>query len=126
MLLLPPHTDRLLGLLLALNLGCHIAVELLLIHVRRDDLRDQPHAIIDQSVERVRCYILRTEKVFVEEADVDVGLSLLLFGLSLLLLCLSSLEDVAVFYLCEALQKSEDKLAFQRVCASKIYHSFHA
>ena len=70
-LLLPVDRDGSLGLFSGANLARKVALELLLIHVQRDDLANQSECGLHQLVELVTLDASPTEQVRVDKLEID-------------------------------------------------------
>ena len=107
--LFPPHRYRFASFFLGLDLRGHEVVQLFLVHILGDYSINQPHTVFNEFIELVWGDILWAKQIFVQEANINVWLSLNFFGFTLHFLGLSTLENVSVLDRSQSFEKSKRK-----------------
>ena len=126
-LLLPEYTDCLLGLLAGAHFPRQIPFQLVLVHIKRHDLRDQPESALNKLIELISLDGSILEEVSVEIFKVDLSTFFRSFlrGSTSLLGFLNFLELIAEFDLGKTLEQSEIDLPIDLTCYFYINQTFH-
>ena len=107
--MLPEYTDRLLGVLASAHLPRQVPLQLVLVHIKRHDLGDQPESALNELIELISLDGRILEEVSIEIFKVDLSAFICSFFRSStsLLSFLNFLEVIAEFDLGKSLEQGK-------------------